>query len=93
MPGGDRMGPRGEGPRTGRGRLNCTPDANATRPYFGRGFGVAGFRRGFGGAGYGRGYGFGYGYNNLNTANESVLENEKKALEERIKYIDSVLEK
>jgi len=39
MPGGDRTGPRGLGPKTGRGRLHCAPNANAYRPYYGRGYG------------------------------------------------------
>lgn len=39
MPGGDRTGPRGLGPKTGRGRLNCAPNANAYRPHYGRGYG------------------------------------------------------
>jgi len=53
MPGGDRTGPRGLGPRTGRAAGYCAgypaPGyANPNIPRYGRGFG------------YGRGYGRGY---------------------------------
>ncbi|MCD6163264.1 MAG: DUF5320 domain-containing protein [candidate division Zixibacteria bacterium] len=50
MPGGDRTGPSGAGPRTGRAAGFCT------------GSGMPGYaNRGFGGGGYGRGFGMGYG--------------------------------
>lgn len=50
MPGGDKTGPLGMGPMTGRGAGYC------------RGFSVAGYaNRGFGGRGMGRGIGFGGG--------------------------------
>ena len=58
MPGGDRTGPMGYGPRTGRGMGFCS-GFNApgyASPGFGRGMG-----RGFGmgrGRGFGRGFGF-----------------------------------
>lgn len=57
MPGGDRTGPRGLGPRTGRAAGYCAgypvPGyANPSVPGYGRGFG---YGRG-GGRGYGRGY-------------------------------------
>ena len=49
MPDGDRTGPRGLGPRTGRGLGDCDKDvAPIVRPrFFGRGRG-RGFGRGFG---------------------------------------------
>lgn len=51
MPGGDRTGPRGQGPMTGRGLGYCN------------GFNSPGFTRGGGmGYGWGRGYGRGRGY-------------------------------
>ncbi len=69
MPGGDRRGPRGMGPRTGRGLGYC---AGSDRPGYqtdaapaagGWGFHRAGGGRGFGqGFGYGRGYGHGAGF-------------------------------
>lgn len=50
MPGGDRTGPMGEGPRTGRGLGYCS------------GYDTPGWPRGFGqGFGFGRGWGFGGG--------------------------------
>ncbi len=59
MPFGDRTGPEGRGPMTGRGAGYCsdanTP-GNATAYGAGRGFG-----RGFGRGGGGRGRGFGRG--------------------------------
>ncbi len=65
MPRGDRTGPRGDGPMSGRGAGYC---AGNDRPgfassAFGGGFGRGmGQGRGFGrGAGYGRGFGRGYG--------------------------------
>lgn len=51
MPGGDRTGPLGQGPMTGRGAG------------YGGGFGMPGYMNppGFGGQFYGRGFGFGRG--------------------------------
>ncbi|MBS3736268.1 MAG: DUF5320 domain-containing protein [Candidatus Bipolaricaulota bacterium] len=52
MPFGDRTGPRGEGPRTGRGLGYCS------------GFGTPGYTKGMprgGGRGFGRGFGRGLG--------------------------------
>ena len=59
MPGGDRTGPIGKGPRTGRALGYCTGH-NAPGyafPGFGRGFG-RGWNRGFGRGYWGRGRGF-----------------------------------
>jgi len=53
MPGGDRTGPRGLGPRTGRSLGFCSG-------YNSPGFANPGFDRGFG-RGWGRGQGFGRG--------------------------------
>ncbi len=65
MPGLDRTGPWGEGPRTGRGLGRCTPEGRRLLenygPWFGRGFGW-GWRCGFGGGfGWRRGFGRGRG--------------------------------
>ncbi|MCP4634568.1 MAG: DUF5320 domain-containing protein, partial [candidate division Zixibacteria bacterium] len=55
MPGGDKTGPLGAGPRTGRAAGYCTgygmPGYANPMPGYGRGFG----------GGYGRGYGQGFG--------------------------------
>ena len=69
MPGLNRTGPLGEGPRTGRGLGLCNPRSGASATRFawgaGRGLGFGrgrGFGRGFGpGMGRGRGYGRGFG--------------------------------
>jgi len=68
MPGYDRTGPWGQGPRTGGGFGGCGPraqDAENDIRFYGRGFGGGrglqrGFRRGFCFFGRGRG-GIGYG--------------------------------
>lgn len=65
MPFGDRMGPRGMGPRTGRGLGYCAgyPEPGYMNPYGGRGYGY-GFGGGWGrgrGSGWGRGWGGGWG--------------------------------
>jgi hypothetical protein len=59
MPGGNRTGPRGAGPMTGRAAGYCAgyPVPGYTNP--GRGYG-RGFGRGWG-RGYGRGWGRGFG--------------------------------
>jgi hypothetical protein len=54
MPGGDRTGPMGGGPRTGRGAGVC---AGTGMP----GYEYRGFGRGIGGRGFGRGWGRGRG--------------------------------
>jgi hypothetical protein len=61
MPGGDRRGPTGAGPMTGRGAGYCSGSGapGYMSPYTGgRGFGF-GFGRG---RGFGRGFGRNYGY-------------------------------
>jgi len=59
MPWGDRTGPEGYGPRTGRGLGYCS---GFDSPGYTRGFPRGGGGRGFGrGRGYGRGYGRGFG--------------------------------
>jgi len=88
MPWGDRTGPLGAGPRTGRGMGFC--NGYATPGYlnagFGRGFGYgrgAGFGRGRGrGAGFGARWGYGYDYAAAPTKEEerSFLESEIERL-------------
>ena len=67
MPSGDRTGPEGYGPRSGRGLGYCngydSPGYTRGVPRGGRGYGrrfARGFGRGFG-RGYGRGLGWGRG--------------------------------
>lgn len=64
MPGGDRTGPAGLGPMTGRGAGYCAgyPVPAYMNPVPGRGRGY-GFGRGWGrGHGWGRGFGRGFGW-------------------------------
>ena len=62
MPGFDRTGPRGGGPRTGGGFGYCGPSAGRGRSTFGYGQGGGfGYGRGGGVFGYGRGGGGGFG--------------------------------
>ncbi|MDP8267435.1 MAG: DUF5320 domain-containing protein [Candidatus Tenebribacter davisii] len=70
MPRGDRTGPNGMGPVTGRGLGYCTgyesPGFTKGVPRGGAGFG-RGYGQGFGrgmGRGYGRGFGYSTGYQN-----------------------------
>ena len=63
MPRGDRTGPNGMGPRTGRGLGYCTGDQ-------GPGFTSFGFGGGWGRRGGGRGRGVGRGWRNMNFAND-----------------------
>ncbi len=58
MPRGDRTGPMGQGPVTGRGLGYCS---GYESPGFAKGFGMGrgfGRGRGFGHYGFGRGYGY-----------------------------------
>lgn len=73
MPAGDRTGPMGQGPRTGRGLGNCPAVEGAITAnddvVLGRGRGD--FGRGMGrGCGFGRGRGFGPGPYNPQGNNE-----------------------
>ena len=80
MPGGDRTGPMGQGPMTGRGMGPC-----------GRGLGFGRGARGFGrGAGFGRGMGWrSAGFTNLTKEEEKrLLEEEKADIERRLKELE-----
>lgn len=88
MPGFDKTGPNGAGSQTGRGRGLCASETTTgTRPMLGRGFGRGNARRS------GRGFGRGFGFANYQANDKEVLTEEKKALENRIKYINEQLEK
>lgn len=97
MPGGDRTGPRGEGPMTGRRAGFC---AGFDSPGFVNSFSRRGLRRG---VGFGRGRGFGkrcWGYNpyfrsSLPTKKEEIelLKEERGYLEKDIKSIDERIKK
>jgi len=95
MPGGNKTGPRGEGPMTGR-RLgfcagNDRPGFDTTPGNFGYGYG-----RGFGRGG-GMGYGFRHGYGRFmdepvqNVSKETLLENETRILKEQLASVEKQL--
>ena len=98
MPRGDRTGPQGEGPLTGRGYGDCRPRGG----FYGRGrsFGQG---QGIGqGQGFGRGRGFGFqgnagcefGYDPLTLTKaeqKKILEEEKIEIQEELKRIDEKL--
>ena len=99
MPRGDRSGPSGEGPNTGRGMGYCTgndhPGFTNTISNRGRGYG-----RGFhGGQGYGRGAGFrfrgDYGGNNpgniSNVSEKTLIENEIRILKDQLSALEDRL--
>ncbi|WP_035589017.1 DUF5320 domain-containing protein [Hippea jasoniae] len=98
MPWGDRTGPFGYGPRTGRGLGYCA--GNNVPGYMVGGFGFrGGFRGGFGrgwGRGFGRGFGFGraafwpnyYPYGGVSKEDEKrVIENEIETLTKSIEAL------
>jgi hypothetical protein len=104
MPAGDRTGPMGQGPRTGRAFGYCSgyDSPGYMRPGpglgFGRGFG-RGYGRGFG-RGFGRGYGRGWGYYPEPAyypayppqPYEASPEDEMKMLKDQSKYLKEELE-
>lgn len=96
MPGGDRTGPWGQGSGTGGGRGGCVPGGQGRR-FFGRGGGGFGFGRGLGrGLGLARGF-FGSSSSSDELENlkaeRSAVEEEKKALDERIMELEKSVKK
>ncbi len=93
MPLGDRTGPVGAGPRTGRGLGLC--NGYAVPGYLNTGYGYgrgAGFGRG-GGFRRGMGYGFGRGFGwNYVPAAAPTKEDEKNILETEIKRLTDTAE-
>lgn len=100
MPWGDRRGPLGYGPRTGRGLGYCSGNSVPGYMAGGRGLGLG---RGFG---FGRGYGYGfrgavggfggYYYGPYAPSAEDerqYIENRKRWLEEELKYVNEQLSK
>ncbi|MBN2380288.1 DUF5320 domain-containing protein [candidate division WOR-3 bacterium] len=97
MPGGDRTGPAGQGPMTGRALGYCSGYnmPGYAHPWPGRGFGRGwgrGWGRGFGrGMGWGRGWGYaGYapGYYQAPAYEPPSRENELKMLHDELKYAE-----
>ena len=101
MPRGDRTGPSGEGPNTGRGMGYCTgndqPGYITQQSIRGRGYG----RRFRGGPGYGWGGGFGFrrGYGNYfhddvaDVSEKTLLENEIRILKDQLSALEDRLSK
>ena len=101
MPGGDRTGPYGEGPLTGRRMGYCAGNENPgifNQPgNWGRGAG----RRFRGGMGYGRGFrpGFGrdFGYYpdsmGPGVSDKTVIENEIRVLKDQLSTLEDQLSK
>lgn len=98
MPRGDRTGPAGQGPMSGRGLGYCAGYSSAG---FTRGYGAGmGWGGGMGrGRGFGRGYGYGY-YRDIpeqpaavTEQNIDSLKNEAKNLSERLNAILNSIEK
>jgi hypothetical protein len=101
MPGGDRTGPMGQGPITGRGMGYCQgndhPGYGSSPWNPGRGPG-RGFRRG---PGYGRGRrlglrgGFGYYYDDLrpDVSENTWIENEIRILKDQLAALEKRLSK
>jgi len=77
MPAQDGTGPRGMGPRTGRGLGPCGTG-------YGRGYGM-GYGRG---RGYGQGYRMGYGPGYAAQPYEPTKEEQKKMIEAELKGLD-----
>ena len=107
MPRGDRTGPSGNGPMTGRqmGYCNSNDQAGNTTGFggfvrgLGRGFGFgrgSGFGRGFGrGYGNGRGAGFANGnyYDNSvsNVSEKTMVENEINSIKDQMSFLEKRL--
>jgi hypothetical protein len=86
MPRGDKTGPDGKGPKTGRGVGFCS---GGEQP----GFKNAGDGRGMGrGRGFGRGLGRGFSTQPIELSKEEeikILEAEKQAIEQKLKQLQA----
>jgi hypothetical protein len=97
MPGGDRTGPNGLGPMTGRQMGYCVGNLPSGNMYggYGRGFfRGSGFGRGYG-RGFGRGFGFGFRNvypTNISSASEkTIIENDIRMLKEQLSSLEEQL--
>ena len=101
MPGGDRTGPYGEGPLTGKRMGNCAgndhPGVFRQPGNWGRGAG----RRFGGGMGYGRGFGRGFrhGFGEYpdsmgpGVSDKTMIENEIRVLKDQLSTLEDQLSK
>ena len=87
MPRGDRTGPTGTGPMTGRRMGNCVEDGGARTGFFGRSFG---FKRG-GGQGSGRNAGWFSGFVNTGVSEKTTLENGINVLKDQLSSLEKQL--
>jgi len=96
MPRGDRTGPLGQGPMTGRRMGDCAETENVDsgfgygRGFFSRGRGY-GFGRGFG-FGYGRGFGF-FGRVDNPVSDEETIKSEINITKNRLSFLEGLLRK
>lgn len=97
MPGGDRTGPAGEGPMTGRQLGYCAGNDRMGSYYprrgFGRGLGYGrGFRRGFG-ARFGQVRGGFWKSSDSDVSREVMLEREVESLRKQLSSLEEKLSK
>ena len=93
---GDRTGPLGEGPKTGRGMGYCTGNEHPGYMYrhpnwgmrFGRRFRGGGYRAGFG---PGRGYGHYYPGHMADVSEKTLIENEIRILKDQLSALEDRL--
>ena len=92
MPGGDRTGPLGDGPMTGKRMGYCVSIENITFP-IGYGRGMRRRNRFSGSRGSGFGFRGGFGFQQKNIEDEkSAIENEMKVLKEQLSYLEKRME-
>ena len=92
MPRGDRTGPQGLGPMTGRRMGDCA-DAGSNGPT-GYGFGRGFFSRAWGGGrGYGRGFGLFNRWTDVDSKDEEVIQNEITTMKNRLSFLENLLGK
>ena len=84
MPRGNRTGPTGMGPQTGRGMGYCSGNADPGYAWPGRGFGR--------GLGFGRGFGFFNVPQNVPQDELQILKNQAQALSDQQKQIAQRIE-
>ena len=91
MPRGDRTGPSGSGPMTGRRMGNCAENENVNAG-FGRGFFGRAWKRGQG-SGYGRGFGFFQRSDDFDLNDENSISTEIKTMKSRLSFLEKLLNK
>ncbi len=94
MPRGDRTGPLGQGPMTGRRMGDCAETENVGSGFgYGRGFFSRGRGFGFGrgpGFGYGRGFGF-FGRADNPVSDEEAIKSEINITKNRLSFLEGLL--